>query len=52
MPTPRTRVHKHFRLNAAEIKRAQTTAFVGRRNQLRRDAGQGRADPITDSTAS
>jgi hypothetical protein len=28
MPTPRTRVHKHFRLNAAKIKRAQKVLHV------------------------
>src|ERR1700757_5535527 len=29
MPTPRTRAHKHFRLNAAKIKRAQKVLHVG-----------------------
>ena len=29
MPTPRTRAHKHFRLNAAKIKRAQKLLRAG-----------------------
>jgi hypothetical protein len=29
MPTPRTRAHKHFRLNAAKIKRAQKVLHAG-----------------------
>jgi hypothetical protein len=29
MPTPRTRAHKHFRLDAAKIKRAQKVLHAG-----------------------
>ncbi len=29
MPTPRTRAHKHFRLDAAKIKRAQKVLQAG-----------------------